>query len=163
MTRPHKRPDAPDRPLTFHAAENLGAFDLAQLWADRAAWPIDERSAYDELAELATMSALDAWLTRWMPIAIHGAMRAGAKPEAVAGALGSSLRVTYERWHEWAEQQRDFILNGKPGLTEDEYEVVERRFGAAVSTARTEPAQRAQHVSGGRREGAQCRRQRRLP
>lgn len=45
MTRPHKGSDAPERPVTFHAAENLGAFDLAQLWADRTAWPIDERTA----------------------------------------------------------------------------------------------------------------------
>ena len=99
MPRPHKRPDGPERPVTFRAAEKLGAFDLAQLWADRTAWPIDERSAYDELAELATMSALATWLTRWMPIAIHGAMLAGARPEAVAGALGGSLQVAYERWH----------------------------------------------------------------
>jgi hypothetical protein len=31
------------------------AFQLAELWADRTAWPFSERRAYDELAELATM------------------------------------------------------------------------------------------------------------
>jgi hypothetical protein len=31
------------------------------------------------LAELATMSTLAKWLTRWQPIAIHGAMLAGRK------------------------------------------------------------------------------------
>ena len=40
--------------------EVLGAFDLAQLWADRTAWPLNERTPYDELAELACMSALAA-------------------------------------------------------------------------------------------------------
>jgi hypothetical protein len=84
----HKRSEAPERPITFNAAEDLGAFGLAELWADRTAWPISERTAY---AELATMSALAKWLTRWPPIAIHGAMLAGAKPEAVAGALGRLL------------------------------------------------------------------------
>ena len=74
------------------------------------------------------MSALATWLRRWQPVAIHGAMLAGARPEAVAGALGNSLQVAFERWHEWASRQRDFIVNGKPGITDDEYEAVARRF-----------------------------------
>lgn len=130
MIPSRKRQETPARPITFNAAEDLGAFDLAQLWADRTAWPLDERTPYDELAELACMSALAAWLQRWLPIAIHGAMRAGAKPEAVAGALGSSIDEAYRRWHEWASVQRDFICNGKPGITEGEYEAVARRFAA---------------------------------
>jgi len=130
MIPSHKRSEAPERPITFRAAEDLGAFELAQLWADRTAWPINERTAYDELAELATMSALAKWLQRWQPIAIHGAMLAGAKPEAVAGALGNSLQVAFDRWHEWASRQRDVIGNGKPGITEDEYQAVARRFAA---------------------------------
>jgi hypothetical protein len=131
MIPSHKRPEAPERPITFHAAENLGAFQLAELWADRTAWPINERSAYDELAELACISALARWLTRWQPIAIHGAMLAGAKPEAVAGALGSSLDETYRRWHEWAVRQRNFVIGGKLGITEEAYEAVAREFAAA--------------------------------
>ena len=131
MIPSHKRPEAPDRPITFHAAEDLGAFELAQLWADRTAWPITERTAYDELAELATMSALAKWLTRWQPIAIHGAILAGARMEAIPGALGNTLQVAFDRWHEWATGQRDFIVNGKPGITEDEYQAVARQFAAA--------------------------------
>ncbi len=130
MIPSHKRSEAPERPITFNAAEDLGAFQLAELWADRTAWPITERTAYDELAELATMSALAKWLIHWQPIAIHSAMLAGAKPEAVAGALGNSLQVAFDRWHEWAAKQRDFIINGKPGITEDEYEAIARRFAA---------------------------------
>ena len=130
MIRSHKRSEAPERPITFNAAEDLGAFGLAELWADRTAWPIDERTPYDELAELACMSALAKWLQRWQPIAIHGAILASAKPEAVAGALGNSVDEAYQRWHEWASRQRDFIVNGKPGLTEDEYQAVARRFSA---------------------------------
>jgi hypothetical protein len=130
MIPSRKRTQSPVRPITFHAAEDLGAFDLAQLWADRTAWPLNERTPYDELAELACMSALAAWLQRWLPIAIHGAIRAGAKPEAVAGALGNSIDEAYRHWHEWASVQRDFICNGKPGITEGEYEAVARRFGA---------------------------------
>jgi hypothetical protein len=122
--------DLPSRPITFRAAENLGAFELAQLWADRTAWPIDERTQYDELSELAVMSALGKWLRLWQPIAIHSAMLASARPEAVAGALGNSLQVAFERWHEWALRQRDCIIGGRPGITPEEYETVARRFAA---------------------------------
>jgi len=130
MIPSRKRSETPERPITFNAAENLGAFELAQLWADRTAWPLSERTAYDELAELATMSALAKWLTCWQPIAIHGAVLAGVRMEAMAGALGDSLQVAFDCWHEWASRQRDFIINGKPGITEEEYEAVARRFAA---------------------------------
>ena len=130
MIPSHKRSETPERPITFNAAEDLGAFELAELWADRTAWPISERTAYDELAELAAMSALAKWLTRWQPIAIHSAVLAGARMEAIAGALGNSLQVAFDRWHEWASRQRDFIVNDKPGITEDEYEAVACRFAA---------------------------------
>ena len=101
---------------------------LAQLWCDRTAWPIDERTQYDELSELAVMSALAAWLRRWQPIAIHSAMLAGAHPEAIQGALGNSLQVAFDRWHEWALRQRDFLVGGKPGITISEYDTAARRF-----------------------------------
>jgi hypothetical protein len=130
MIPSHKRPEAPERPITFRAAEDVNPFELAELWADRMAWPVSERTAYDELAELAVMSALAKWLTRWQPIAIHSAVLAGARMEAIAGALGNSLQVAFDRWHEWASQQRDFIINGEPGITEDQYETVARRFAA---------------------------------
>lgn len=65
---------------------NAGAFDEAQLWADRTAWPLNERTPYDELAELACMSALAAWLQRWLPIAIHDAMRAGNATSAATAS-----------------------------------------------------------------------------
>jgi hypothetical protein len=29
--------DVPERPITFNAAGDLGAFELAELWADRSA------------------------------------------------------------------------------------------------------------------------------
>ena len=61
---PVKQNESPARPITFRAAEDLGPFELAQLWCDRSAWPIDERTQYDELSELAVMSALAAWLRR---------------------------------------------------------------------------------------------------
>jgi hypothetical protein len=132
---PVKRDEPPARPITFRAAEDLGPFELAQLWADRTAWPIADRTQYDELAELAVMSALAKWLCRWQPIAIHGAILAGARPEAVAGALGDSVQVAFERWHEWAVVQRDNIVGSRPGITAEEYEAVVSRFAFASSNS----------------------------
>jgi hypothetical protein len=130
MIQSRKRSDPPPRPITFRAAEDLNPFELAELWADRGAWPVDDRTPYDELAELAVMSALGSWLRRWQPIAIHSAMRAGARPEAVAGALGNNLDVVFGCWHEWAVQQRDLIIGSRPGITQAEYETVAQRFAA---------------------------------
>jgi hypothetical protein len=134
MNRSHRRAEAgvPERPITFRAAEELGAFELAQLWADCTAWNLNERTTYDELAELACMSALAKWLTRWQPIAIHSAVLAGARIEAVAGALGSSPQEAFDCWHEWALSQRDFIIGGKPGITAEDYDIVARRFTASA-------------------------------
>lgn len=119
---------APERPITFRAAEDLGAFELARLWADRTVWPLNDWTAYDERAELACMSALVTWLTRWQPITIHSAVPAGSKMEAIAGTFGNSLEAAFGRWHEWASRQRDFIISDKPGIPEGEYEEVARRF-----------------------------------
>ena len=127
MIPSHKRSETPERPITFNAAEDLGALQLAELWADRTAWPISERTAY---AELATMSALAKWLTRWQPIAIHSAVLAGARMEAIAAAIGNSLQVAFDRWHEWALHQRQFLTDGKLGITEEEYEAIAGRFAA---------------------------------
>ena len=130
MIQSRKRNDPPPRPVTFTAAEDLNPFELAELWADRMAWPVDGRTPYDELAELAVMSALARWLQRWLPIAIHSAMLAGARPESVACALGDTVDVAFERWHEWAVRQRDFTVGGKLGITQDKYNAVASRFAA---------------------------------
>ena len=76
------------------------------------------------------MSALAKWLTRWRPIAIHSAVLAGARMESIAGALGDSLQVAFDRWHEWASHQREFLTDGKLGITEEEYGAVAGRFAA---------------------------------
>jgi len=123
-----QRDQTPSRPIIFRAADDLGPFDLAQLWCDRAAWPIAERTQYDELAELAVMSALATWLLRWQPVAIHSAVLAGARPEAVAAALGDSVPATFDRWHGWALRQRDFIMDGRRGIAMDEYDTVVQSF-----------------------------------
>ena len=74
------------------------------------------------------MSALASWLYRWQPIAVHGAILAGAKPEDVAEALGDSIEATFERWRKWAERQRDYIVSDRPTMTKEEFDFVTHRF-----------------------------------
>jgi len=52
--------------------------------------------------------------------------------------------VAFDRWHEWALGQRDFIIDGKPGIAQDEYEAVARRFASLgiMSSADGAPADR---------------------
>jgi hypothetical protein len=124
--------------VTFTEAEELGAFELARQWADRLAWPALDRTASDELAELAYMSALACWLARWQPIHIHRAVLAGAEPEAVAAALGSSITEAFGRWHRWAVRQRESVVCGRPGVTAEDYDAVARVFAAAGVAVRGE-------------------------
>lgn len=123
---------------SFDEAEAANPFDLARLWADRLAWPING-TAYDDLAELACMSALAQWLTRWQPIHIHRAIIGGADPAVVAAALGGSIADTFACWHSWALAQRASVVCGRPGVTADEYGAVTAVFAATGVTDADEP------------------------
>jgi len=118
-----------NKPVNFEGAEDLGAFELASRWADRLSWPMPlNRSASDDLAELACMSALAGWLERWQPIQLHRAVLAGAALEAVAAALGGSIEDAFRLWHPWAVQQRKCVICSRPGVTAEEF----RDGGACV-------------------------------
>jgi hypothetical protein len=120
------------KPLTFDQAEELGAYSLAALWADRMSWPMPGRStATDELAELACMSALARWLHRWQAIPIHRAILAGAEPEAAATAFGGNVAQAFECWHDWAAEQQNSVICGRPGVTVEDYATVAAAFVAA--------------------------------
>jgi hypothetical protein len=121
-----------DKPVTFKEAEDLGAFELALRWADRLSWPMPlNRSASDDLAELACMSALTRRLIRWQPIQLHRAVLAGAALEAAAAALGGSVEDAFRLWHSWAVQQRESVICSGPGVTVEEFETVARAFSIA--------------------------------
>ncbi len=125
------------RPMTFNAAVELGGFELARQWADRLLWPFPtERTAQDDLAELAYMSALAEWLRRWQPIHIHHALLTGVPLGEVAAALGSNLSEVFYLWHGWASSQRGPSMIGSSALADDEYNEVAGIFasgGFAVS------------------------------
>jgi hypothetical protein len=131
----HGTAEVSDRPVTFDSAMELGGFELARQWADRLSWPFPtERTARDDLGELAYMSALAEWLRRWQPIHIHRALLAGARLEDVSAAIGSGIDEGSRNWHEWALAQRRLIVAGKPGVTQDEYETVTAAIAVADIT-----------------------------
>lgn len=74
------------------------------------------------------MSALGTWLRRWQPLAIHDAR--GREARGGRGLTRNSLQDGFERWHEWAQRQRDFIIGGRPSFTAEEYDIVAWRFAA---------------------------------
>jgi hypothetical protein len=127
--------------VTRSEAEEVGAFELARQWADRLSWPALDRTAADELAELACMSALARWLLRWQPIHIHRAVLAGADPAAVASALGSTNDGTFQCWHQWAARQRKSFIGGIAGVTADDYEAIVRAFATAGVTVSGQESQ----------------------
>jgi hypothetical protein len=125
-------------PVTFDKAEAVSPFDLARLWADRLEWPMNG-TAHDELAELACMSALARWLTRWQPIQIHRAVLRGAEPAAVAAALGCNITDAFGCWHSWALRQQDSVIRGTPGVTAEEYQTVTAVFAFAGMASGEKP------------------------
>jgi hypothetical protein len=64
---------------------------------------------------LAVMSALATLLRRWQPIAVHSAILADARPEAVAGTLGDTAEAAYDLWPERALRLRGFVQAGYDG------------------------------------------------
>jgi hypothetical protein len=53
-----QRSDPSPRPFRSARPKTSTHSSWPELWADRTAWPIGNRTPYDELAELAVMSAL---------------------------------------------------------------------------------------------------------
>ena len=57
MIQSRKRNDPPPRPVTFTAAEDLNPFELAELWADRMARPVNGSGTSQLLADPALLAA----------------------------------------------------------------------------------------------------------
>lgn len=125
---------------TFGEADDLGPYELARLWGDPLTWPALDRTAADELSELAVMSALRAWLQRWQPIHIHRALLAGAEVAEVCAAMDAPPEEVAEVWRRWVDGQRRLVIGGRPGVSEHEYRTVAERLGIPHHrTERTQP------------------------
>jgi hypothetical protein len=120
-----------ERVLTRRQADLLPVYDVVGRWLHREPTFLHEHEPEHHLEELALMTVAAEWLTRWQPISMHRALLAGATPEKVAEAAGTSVRGMYEQWKQWADGQRHSLIAGRPGVTQEVYETIQARFAAA--------------------------------
>jgi hypothetical protein len=133
-----------ERMLARRQADLLPVHDVVGRWLHREPAFLHEHEPEHHLEELALMTAAE-WLTRWQPISLHRALLAGATPDQVAKAAGTSVPGMYEQWKQWADEQRHSLIAGRPGVTQEAYETIQARFVVVMSGQR------------GRRDGRRCR------
>jgi hypothetical protein len=81
------------------------------------------------------LSALATWLHEWQPIAINGAILAGARALRQWRARSArAVETAFNRWHDWAVQQREHVFGSRPGITAEEYSEVARSFTAIAGS-----------------------------
>ena len=120
-----------ERILTRRQADQLRVYEVVERWLHQEPAFLHEDGPEHHLEELALMTVAAEWLTRWQPISMHRALLAGATPEQVAEAAGTSVRAMYEQWKQWADGQRRSLIAGRPGVTQETYETIQVRFVAA--------------------------------
>jgi hypothetical protein len=119
------------RVLTREQADRLLPHQAIERWRNHAPSVLHEQESEHHLEDLALMTVVAEWLTRWQPISMHRAIVAGATPDQVAKAAGASVRDVFERWEDWADGQRGLIIGGRPAMDAEVYEIVRSRFAAA--------------------------------
>ena len=119
------------RVLTRRQADLLPVYEVVGRWLHREPAFLHDREPEHHLEELVPMTVAAEWLTRWQPISMHRALLAGATPEQVAEAAGTSVRGMYDQWTQWADGQRHSLIVGRPGMTQEAYETIQARFTAA--------------------------------
>ncbi len=117
-----------ERVLTRRQADRLPMYDVIGRWLHRESAFLHEHEPEHHLEELALMTMAAEWLTRWQPISLHRALLAGATPDQVAEAAGTSVRAMYEQWKQWADGPRRSLIAGRPGVTQEAYETIHARF-----------------------------------
>lgn len=103
----HEPVTAETFPTTHEQAVDLSPFEVARLWGQQP-WPPHSSPDWapeHELRELAAMSALASWVTRWQANSAHQALRGGASLRQVADAIGCTPEQAAETWREWAARQ----------------------------------------------------------
>jgi hypothetical protein len=124
--------ELPERVLTWQKADLLSPYEAIDRWFHHDPPVLEEHGPEHCLEHLALMAVSAEWLTRWQPISMHRAILAGATPDQVADAAGTSVRNAFEQWKHWADTQRHSIIAGRPGVTKDAYETVRARFAVSV-------------------------------
>ena len=142
-----------ERVLTRRQADLLPVYEVVGRWLQRE--PAFQHEPEHHLEELALMTASAEWLTRWQPISMHRALLAGATPDQVAEAAGTSVRRMYEQWKQWADGQAPLAdrgpSRGDPGGVRDHPGTLcGSRRGIARAVAATRPGRPLRFPTHGR-------------
>ncbi|MEV0398092.1 hypothetical protein [Polymorphospora rubra] len=124
------RPTGP--PVRFADAEQINPFELLIDLHDHAVARTAASGRLDILAELALSAAVVSWWTRWQPLMIHSALRAGADLADIADATGLEIGEVVRRWRRWTDVQTRLDIGGRPAVDAAEVRAIERRLGPGV-------------------------------
>lgn len=98
--------------VTFADANDENPYQLAREWGDVSRLLHLRGSVDGELDQLARMAVLIDRLTRWLPLQIHAALRAGASLDDVEAATSLTRAEIWEAWNSWAGRQRRYVYAG---------------------------------------------------
>jgi hypothetical protein len=116
----------------FADAEKINPFQVLIDFNDHAVGRSPDPARHDVLTELALAAAVVAWWTRWQPMMIHCALRAGASLADIAEATGLDADEVVRRWERWTEVQTQMDIGGRPAVTPVEVRTIRNRIGLGV-------------------------------
>ncbi|GAA4714790.1 hypothetical protein [Phytohabitans rumicis] len=119
-------------PTRFTDAEKINPFQLLINLHDHTLDHAPDPTPDGVLAELALAAAVVAWWSRWQPITIHAALRAGATVTDVAAATGLDTGEVVRRWTRWADVQTKLVIAGRPSVNPDEVRTIQQRIREEV-------------------------------
>jgi hypothetical protein len=125
---------AAPRPTRFDEAEKINPFQLLIDLHDHALSCSPDPTPDGALAELTLAAAVTAWWSRWQPITIHAALRAGATVVDVAAAIGLGEAEVVRRWTQWTNTQTTLVIAQCPSVDPDEVRTTRRRIGEEVNS-----------------------------
>ena len=119
-------PSAP--PVRFADAERLNPYQLLLDLHDHALGRSTDPAQEEVLAELALAAAVVAWWSRWQPLTIHTALRAGSGLADITAATGLDQHEVVRRWRTWTEVQTRLIIGGRPALDAEDVRTIGERL-----------------------------------
>jgi hypothetical protein len=124
---------AAPRPTRFDEAEKINPFQLLIDLHDHALSCSSDAAPDGALAELALAAAVTAWWSRWQPMTIHAALRAGATVNEVAAATGLDEAEVVHRWTRWTNAQTILVAAECPSVDPGDVRTIRRRIGEEVN------------------------------
>ncbi|MGI5180580.1 hypothetical protein ACQEVZ_30130 [Dactylosporangium sp. CA-152071] len=119
-------------PIRFVDAEKVNPFQVLLELHDHAIGRPATPSRRDVLAELALAAAVVSWWSRWQPMSIHAALRAGADLADIAAATGLDPADVVRRWLRWTDVQTRLTIGERPAVDVEEVRTIRRRLRVEV-------------------------------